>query len=607
MTSPALPFVAHPWPLPQAGMTGEALGEFWKKQLANASPAILVALMQAQGVPAAKLDKIHLYQTWFERLARPEVAAKPVCPGPVTVPVDKATLSDTEKVTLALVEVHGFDPMADLLPDADGPTALLPLCVHGGLDSLAAHLFSLDNAPAPAVWQAWTVPEGKLRVPLLHRLAGTERTGLLAFLCGRPGVDLNQKDTKGKTALFHARSEQAVQALVEAGADVTLTDREGRDLLAAWATARIPEKNLAAMKKVLLAASTTFDADQAFLQEVAAKAAHATFAALNAWHYTGRDKWAEPVADWARLGARRFVRVVGTETLTLTAADVFALAVLETQDKDDIKALHVAATNARHANGLQAIVSVLNLLLPHQPPPVHDGSGMDEATALLVVGFLPEYKDKSLPVRHWSEQWRAGFSDDLIRLSGTTALLQRWNPVLNRTGQVTKAAQEGLFQNVLSRFPPAQLTQIWSDGTDEGFWQIALRHPVLSVKTMDHWFATVQPVQPDPFGPRVTDARRAALYSALTTRWVLIENEIYRYRAENPHRKAIEKILVHWLDTAVPWVAHAEDYKWGKSAPRFDNAAHAQRIQAMVNRGRLDRKVASLEEEAPPPPTRKRL
>jgi hypothetical protein len=588
-------------------MDEDALGEFWKKQLATAGAAILVPLMQAQGVPTGKVDKTHLYQTWFERVARPEVANKPVSFLPVTVPVDKGALSDTEKVSLALAEVHGFAPMTDLLPGADGPTALLPLCVYGGLDHLAAHLFSGDNAPAPTDWQAWTVPLGKLRVPLLHRLAGTERAGLLAFLCGRPGVDLNQKDARGKTALFHARSEQAVRVLVDAGADVTLTDREGRDLLAAWATARVPEKDLDAMKKVLLAASTGFDGDQAFLQELAAKAAHATHVTLNSWYYPGKAKWTDPVADWARLGARRFSRVVGAETLSLTAADVFALAVLETQDKDDIKALHLAATTPRHAHGLLAIASVLNLLLPHQPAPVHDGSGIDEATALLAVGFLPEYKDKTLPVRHWSDRWQAGFASDADHLSGMLALLQRWNPVMYRTGQVTKAAQEWLFQSVLNRFPPARLTTLWNEGTDEAFWQTALRHPVLSVKTMEHWFATLQPTGPDPFGPGVTDARRAALYSALTTRWVLVENERYRYQPENTHRKAIEKVLVHWLDTAVPWVAHAEDYKWGKSAPRFDNAAHAQRIQAIVNRGRLDRKVASLEEEAPPPPTRKRL
>ena len=74
----------------------------------------------------------------------------------------------------------------------------------------------------------------RYRLPWLHAAARAWQDSLLEALLDY-GLNPNQVDAKGQTALFHARTHRAVKALLAAGANPSVLDKDGRNAIqACW-------------------------------------------------------------------------------------------------------------------------------------------------------------------------------------------------------------------------------------------------------------------------------------------------------------------------------------------------------------------------------------
>ena len=100
-------------------------------------------------------------------------------------------------------------------------------------DALAKKPTRPASATLDAQWTPMPVLGERAPLPWLHAAARGWHDSMLEALLDY-GLDPNARDTKGQTALFHARTPRAIKALLQAGADPTLVDKNKRSALQAW-------------------------------------------------------------------------------------------------------------------------------------------------------------------------------------------------------------------------------------------------------------------------------------------------------------------------------------------------------------------------------------
>lgn len=126
-----------------------------------------------------------------------------------------------------------FGPLSGLLAEQpDGLGAAVAMNVPALVDLLAQQpqrppAAALDARRAPAVFGA------RQELPWLHASALGWQDSLLEALLDY-GLNPNQTDRLGKTALFYARTERAVRALLARGADPQARDVRGRSVVQEW-------------------------------------------------------------------------------------------------------------------------------------------------------------------------------------------------------------------------------------------------------------------------------------------------------------------------------------------------------------------------------------
>jgi ankyrin repeat protein len=125
--------------------------------------------------------------------------------------------------TVRLLLSHGADPNAG---DREGITPLMIASKYGLAEQVE---LLLEKGADP------DIRDGNGETALLHAMAndGNSRKGVVAALLAR-GADINIGNRDGVTPLLRAKRAEAILDLVEAGADVKLGDRAGRNVLVTW-------------------------------------------------------------------------------------------------------------------------------------------------------------------------------------------------------------------------------------------------------------------------------------------------------------------------------------------------------------------------------------
>lgn len=641
-----------PWPVPVEA-SPRALGQYWFHALFAETPAHLLALMQKSGIPKGVNPDTGeaLVNAVFRRhFFRPDSAllSLPVTESRSRVSVEKMrlgqidweNLSAFEAVPAALVVTNDNGPLHSLTV-ADTSFTHLEGCLHAGFDGLASYFFHHTDAPAAKVWQGWVSLHGAgggnkgHRLPWLHFLAQTTRTPLLDLMASLPGVDINQKDRAGRSPLFYANSALAVEILVAAGADITLKGKDGQDVLSTWASLGVNAKVRDAMEASLGADQPGFDQDAIFVRGLSRSVVEYMTAGFG--HYThphGQFKGVGKKPD--NLGSVVFDHAISGKTHSLLAADLFALGFFEAKKAPEHKALQLTynsgpsySSNSSTWNpaidgfsamvpepdifppktsGFPAAMFVRHLLASSRKEVTNAWGGTDVAK-----GWTPTPE-----VQGFLDAWEGSLgTTPEEKLVSTGILFDAWSSVFHRTGPVTRLAVEAEFGQRISALPKGAFAALWANtqGLDPArhalFWDKTLRNPVVAPMLLERLIgesAKVWGRMPHD-EPGVTSGQVAALYSALTTRWVTLSGKSsWSLDAwEKSEKPVVQKVLNDWTSSGVEWRANAEDYKWARDK-RLQDIDFGLAIQAAVTRGRLEKKVAAPDPApATPAPGRRRL
>jgi hypothetical protein len=628
-----------PWPVPVEA-SPRALGQYWFHALFAETPAHLMALMQKSGIPKGvnpDTGEALVNAVFHRHFVRPDAAilALPVTEPRSRVSVEKMRLgqldwehlSAFEAVPAALVVTNDNGPLHPVTV-VDTPFTHLESCLHAGFDCLASYFFHHTDAPEAKVWQGWVSLYGAgggnkgHRLPWLHFLAQTTRTSLLDVMVNLPGVDINQKDRVGRSPLFYARSTAAVEILVDAGADITLKGKDGQDVLSTWASLGVSAGVRDAMEARLGADQSGFDQDAIFVRGFSRSVVEHMTAGFG--HYThpgGQFQGLE--TDRENLKSVVFDHAINGKVHPLLAVDLFALGFFEAKQATEHKALqstyHSGPSYSSNSNAWLPAINGLSALAPGAGilPPQTSGFPAAMFVRHLLASSREEVKNAwggTEVAKGWTPTPEVqGFLDAWEGSLGTTPeeklvsmgiLLDEWSSVFHRTGPVTRLAVDAEFGQRINALPKGTLAALWANtsGLDPVrhalFWDKTLRNPVLAPILLERLIGESVKVwgRVPHDGEQVTPEQVAALYSALTTRWVLLsgKKEWALNGAEKKEKPLITKSLEDWTSNGVEWRANAEDYKWARD----------KRLQNL-DFGRLEKKVAFVDPS--PAPARRRL
>ena len=616
---PAL--LSTPWPHGDMPDAGHYRG-FWWDYLQTGPCLRVEALMQQSGVPKDTKGLPPLFGALAIR------AGKSLMPYVQSgIRSSHVGWSDTgeilagfDRVAVLLATQAGVSPLTPADGSSDGKgKPVLAVALHAGWDTLALNLVLHPEMPEAALWQGWSSTWGinqgvsGPKLPWLHFLALAGRHEILGALLQRPGVDVNQKDPRGRPPVFYASSVRTLEVLLESNPVLDTVDKDGLTLVPAWSAMGVGLDTVETMQALLpnASANPSFEAGMAGLvRQTLSHVIHC---------YNGYRRpavpYTLPALDWATLGGQTTQREVGGRGLVLTAADSYMLGLCGAKTTHELQALERSAEGWRDAVWVMPVDILSRLLGDCVPPaPVRpDGAGFGAWLALRrLIGFGPRTRNvfeglegtRMEKLAAWMEKWEEGLGATPVeKLISTMALIRLWHPLLHRTGAVSRRALEEEIEERLKAVTSGSQTawaDLWSnqgglpEQVHEALWIDLLRLPAVTPFVLGEMLPAMgYKVQnreytyfPLPHQP-LTPGHQAAMYAAMVGLWSDTSHQV----RHDSKTQALYRWLSRWLEDGVSWVAPAEDYKWGKPGSRIDSLPLGDKIQAAVSKGRLGRKI----------------
>jgi hypothetical protein len=594
---------------------------FWWDYLQTGACLRVETLMQQSGVPKDAVGLPPLFGALAIR------AGKSLVPHVQSgIRSSHAGWSDTgeilagfDRVAVLLATQAGLSPVTPADGSLDGKgKPVLAVALHAGWDALALNLVSHPEMPEAVVWQAWSSTWGinqgvsGPKLPWLHFLALAGRHEILGALLQRPGVDVNQKDARGRPPVFYASTVRTLEVLLESNPDLGTTDKDGMTLVPAWSAMGVGLDTVQTMQAVLPNASgnPSFEVGMAGLvRQTLSHVIH-----CHDGYGTPSVSYTLPALDWATFGAETTLKDMGGKPLVLTAADSYMLGLCAAKTTHELQALERSAGGWRSRVWVMPTDILAHLLAqaPDPSPPL-DGAGFGAWLALRrLIEFGPRTRGvfadldgaKMERLALWMEKWEEGLGATPVeKLISTLALIRLWHPLLHRTGAVSRRALEEEIEERLKAVT-GESGKAWSDlwsnhgglpeKVHEALWVDLLRLPAVTPfalgKMVPAMGYAIQAREYTYFSlphQTLTPVHQAAMYSAMVAFW----SDNSHQARHNATTQGLYRWLSGWLEDGVDWVAPAEDYKWGKAGSRIDGLPLGDKIQAAVNKGRLNRKI----------------
>jgi hypothetical protein len=499
---------------------------------------------------------------------------------------------DEEQLLAALLQVNPLSPVAMVGFQAD--MTMVQALLHSGADRVLASLVSHPQFPPPAVWQGWqsefsSDDTGKNKLPWLHFLASTSRMELLDLLLSCPGVDPNQKDKLGRTALFYARSTRAVMALVKAGVDPAVQGKDGRNLVSSWAFMGVSEDLIGDWSARIPALAS--DPEGMLLSKVVHTLTR-SLTSITHWSGGKHVGLQLPDIDWQAWGTRTMPLPVGPVTRDALMINHIVLGVTGTKGTTEQERM-VEGLDPSHAWMHALGMSAFSRLLPHVPVDA-DGSALPAALYLAHTFCVEDlrnpgehslrwYRHHNLspelfaPLVDWADRWEKSLGatpqEALVSVVGRMA---PWIPAFNRSGAARRNLIEKETHHRLRALPRRALQDMWEDPGLESFWVKALRSPMVTPIVLPALLESGSlPMD------RATSRMVSALYSACVTAALVA-----------PGRQSNQ--LRDLLDQQHPWLAENDDIRHARPNSPVRELDDGARIQAMLSKTRLEKKLAAV-------------
>ena len=446
------------------------------------------------------------------------------------------------------------------------------------------------------------------RLPWLHAYVARNTTGMVDLLLGH-GLGVNQKDRRGRTPLFYARTPEMVRCLVEAGASTTLSDDQDIAIATFWSTRSISEESLGLMNEALGGIS-----ENVVLEAGLVAWARTVFQGLGR-----RGRGENVLLDWPVYADARFERKgANGGLLAMNAMDAIGLQAFFECEQGFHKLNPSHDTFPVQRQELARDLIKGQALVPLQGLP---GEGF-MTQFLFQVAFnassktdwqekmdwnhknmaatLPEVRTVSAPYfkNHTPEGWARLVQDALV-----------WLPVVSTTGH--RDALTG-FLNVSAErcgVTPAWVANQWAKDLYDGFasleernrtWTALLRAPELQSHALG--------LQPSPLPAPGDSVLEAAQWNAWATTFQALTPKKASFYRERGLLSNVEESIGDWLKRGVAWDAETADRKWfAKNAKLPTLGETGRHLATLAQQGAMGKSIRDVAQTpvAPPQPRRR--
>jgi hypothetical protein len=576
------------------------MGQFWAHAITSAPPAGLIALMQSMGVPRGLSPDGESFAGLFARRFFPEAGSFALLPEPPLAtlpaglagsPLDWTVLPPAEAVLAGLLEAN-TQTLADTFVVSNQSRTFLEAAFQAGFETLAAHFVLTHPTATPGLDKlSFVAPHvgSRSRLPWFHAQVEASRTALLGVLVTHAGVDINQADALGRTALFYAETPQIVSLLLGHGLDATLHAKDHQDAASFWHTRKIPAQARAAMEALL---PGTIDPDWSILQDLSVTMIDAMVAGI-----FQQAPYQPPALNWGHLATRSFARPFGAQTVVLSALDACALSFLAPREAPVVQILLRARDDYRSGNRSARpsdkfwgdFVPVFSSLVAKASPLPPQTSGFPSALVLrhLVASYtssgLPEVPvdihNRDVPgfiptptLQAFLDAWETSLGATAgERLVSFVLQSDLWRDVTGNGNAVGRLLVEEEFHRRLRALPPGALPALWNNtnamlpADHARFWTIALRNDAFSAHLLDVLLVECPGGVPHQ-GAGIAPLQVADLYAALTHHWILMQAKTWfdHMHTSGVKKATVEQAIKDWTSQGVAWPDNARDRKRAK-------------------------------------------